>query len=84
MDYTYDTLKETLQNNVVSVKFTKKNGDERDMLCTLMADKLPPVVESSTGSSKAENKEVLAVFDLEAEGWRSFRLDSLKNVVVGG
>lgn len=78
---TYDEMKDFLQNSVSNVTFTKKNGDERIMKCTLMPEHLPPaeVKESTEKTEKAVNTDVLAVWDLEAEGWRSFRLDSVKN-----
>lgn len=78
---TYDEMKDFLQNSVSNVTFTKKNGDERIMKCTLMPEHLPPaeVKENTEKTEKAVNTDVLAVWDLEAEGWRSFRLDSVKN-----
>jgi hypothetical protein len=88
-EFNYDNLKEQLQSGVLNVTFTKKNGEDRDMLCTLMADKLPKVEikevkEGEEKKERAENRDVLAVYDLEAEGWRSFLLDTLKKVTLGG
>lgn len=82
----YDTLKEQLKSNVLSVTFTKKNGDERNMICTLMADKIPAVEvkEGVEKKERAENRDVMAVYDTDADGWRSFRLDSVKNISVEG
>lgn len=81
---TYDEMKDFLQNSVSNVTFTKKNGDERIMKCTLMLEHLPLTevkekTENTEKTEKAVNTDVLAVWDLEAEGWRSFRLDSVKN-----
>jgi hypothetical protein len=75
-------LKVMSKSNVLSVTFEKKDGSERVMKCTLMADKLPPVEVTEGKATKAENPDVLAVWDLEASGWRSFRLDSVKLVEV--
>ena len=77
---TYEEMKDLLQNAVSNVSFTKKNGDERIMQCTLMPEHLPAieVKEDAEKTEKAVNTEVLAVWDLQAEGWRSFRLDSVK------
>jgi len=69
-------LIELLENQSVEIIFTKKDGTERTMKCTLMEKYLPETV----GSGKAKNDEVLAVYDLEKEGWRSFRWDSIKEV----
>jgi len=65
-----------LEEQPVEIIFTKKDGTERTMKCTLQEKYLPETV----GSEKAKNDEVLAVYDLEKEGWRSFRWDSIKQV----
>ena len=49
------------------------------MLCTLMSEFLPETKETEKEDKKV-NEEVLAVWDLEKEAWRSFRLDSISNV----
>ena len=67
-----------LKGNIAQVKFKKVNGDIRDMRCTLREDLLPPVIESATTKGQHDaNDEVVAVYDLDAEGWRSFRIDSV-------
>ena len=67
-----------LRANVGRVRFKKVNGDLRDMRCTLRVDLLPPIVEGTTTKHRHETSdEVIAVYDLDAEGWRSFRIDSL-------
>lgn len=66
-----------------NVVFTKKNGDRREMRCTLEASMLPPLLPLEEGQEKQKRKvnpDVLAVFDLEAQGWRSFRWDSLQSI----
>ena len=69
-------LIELLEERSVEVVFTKKDGTERTMKCTLMEKFLPETV----GSDRPRNDETLAVYDLEKEGWRSFRWDSIKQV----
>lgn len=64
-------LRDLLKENIVMVTFTKKNGEEREMLCTLREEFLPEVSGDSTVSS------VVTVYDLENQGWRSFREDSV-------
>jgi hypothetical protein len=72
-----DTLKANLQNGTGTIVFTKTDGSERIMKCTLKSELLP-VVEIKEGAKvKVENPEVLSVWDLENEGWRSFRIDSI-------
>ena len=64
----------------VTVTFTKKDGSERVMKCTLMPEHLPevPLVEGKTERKKTEG--TVAVYDLEAKGWRSFTIKSVKQV----
>ena len=71
-------LKGILREREVTVIFTKKDGTERKMLCTLSENKIPEE-KVPTGSGKTQNGDALAVFDLEKEEWRSFRYDSLKS-----
>ena len=70
-----------LKSETVDLEFIKKDGSTRLMTCTLREDKLPAQVdlEESIQKKKA-NPDVLAVFDLVNQGWRSFRWDSLKTV----
>lgn len=63
----------------VSVTFTKKDGTPRTMQCTLKEELMLPY-EKKTDRVKEESKETLAVYDLEKESWRSFRLDSVTQV----
>ena len=74
------TLLEGLKKNVMKVTFTKVNGDERVMRCTLHDSVLPD--QPISGIKKKENMDVLSVWDLDNDGWRSFRLDSIKEVKV--
>lgn len=68
----------------VRIVFTKVDGSEREMYCTLNekyipGDKLPK--EGSKGRAVSETS--CAVFDLDKRDWRSFRWDSLKIVNFG-
>ena len=65
-----------LEERPIEIVFTKKDGTERTMKCTLMEKFLPETV----GSDRPRNDDALAVYDLEKEGWRSFRWDSIKQV----
>lgn len=76
-------LKEHLTGGVVSVMFTKKDGTERVMRCTTSAGLVPVVTESAEPKrEKKVNEDVMNVYDVDAKGWRSFRWDSVKNVVI--
>lgn len=65
----------SLKGGNVQVTFKKIDGDMRKMICTLQEDVIP-----KTTGKKKENKDVLAVWDLGKNAWRSFRIDSVKGV----
>ncbi len=72
-------LRGLLRSEKVTVLFTKKDGTERKLICTLKEDKIPSEkVPKNTGKAKSEDS--IAVFDLEKSDWRSFRFDSVKKV----
>ena len=66
---TRDKLIELLRKEVVEVTFTKLDGDERVMPCTLVESFFPdPKKETSQ-----KNDKVVAVWAIESKGFRSFR-----------
>lgn len=78
-----NVLSERLKNEVVSVKFKKLSGDDRVMQCTLQESVIPKTVKDDAMSQKkvrAVSPEVCSVWDTEANGWRSFRWDSIISV----
>jgi hypothetical protein len=74
-----------LRSEVVDITFTKKDGSERILKCTLMESKIP-TEKIPKGTEKLKNDEVVPVFDVENDGWRSFRWDSIRqiNFTLGG
>lgn len=71
---------DALHNGICVITFTKKNGEERVMSCTLSEEFLPEQIDLEEAIQKKKpNPEVLAVWDTDAGGWRSFRWDSLKD-----
>lgn len=74
-------LREVLQNDVVEVNFTKNDGSERKMLCTLSQKRIPEE-KMPKNSGKAKNDDVISVFDIEKSDWRSFRVDSIRSIVL--
>lgn len=75
-------LKEALAKCVAEITFNKVDGSVRKMNCTLMADYVPQVVseEQVAHVPRVQNDEVMAVWDLDKQDWRSFRLDSVTNI----
>jgi hypothetical protein len=75
-------LMSLLEERTVEVAFTKKDGTDRVMNCTLKEDILPIVQKEIEEDSftKTKSKDALAVWDTDVGGWRSFRWDSIKSV----
>jgi hypothetical protein len=72
-------LKGVLREGVTEIIFTKKDGTERLLLATLAESEIPAEFVPK-GESKTKSVEALAVFDVESQGWRSFRWDSVKSI----
>ena len=75
----YDALKSILNTGPVQVTFTKKDGTERVMKCTTKWSHIPEEKQPIGESTLPENRDVLRVYDLENDGWRSFRVDGVKS-----
>ena len=67
-------IMERLQSGKTEIFFKKVNGSIRHMICTLNPTLAPKVLLAKEESS---SQEVIAVWDLEKHGWRSFRADSV-------
>lgn len=70
-----------LKNGVCRVVFTKLNGEERDMTCTLDMSYVPES-DRPKGKSNVKNESTISVYDMKAEGWRSFKVDNIKEFLV--
>jgi hypothetical protein len=70
---------DALKEGVATVTFTKKDGTERVMMATLQEELLPrkPIVDTSVVAKRKVNEDIIAVFDTEANGFRSFRVDTV-------
>jgi len=77
---TKQEINQMLRENVHTVTFTKADGTERVMKCTLMDSHLPDQTDVEEYISRKKNDEVCAVWDVEKKGWRSFRVDSVKEI----
>lgn len=75
-----DTLRKELKEGVKTITFTKTDGSQRVLKCTLQESALPPVDMSKVTAAKKQSDEALAVWDIENAGWRSFRFDSIISV----
>jgi hypothetical protein len=81
---TRDEMITLLREGKQTVTFTKVDGTERVMECTLNTDLIPEdkqPVESkpkADGTPKKESTEVIRVFAFDVQEWRSFRVDSVR------
>jgi len=78
-DALYDWLSGMLRSSNVTITFEKKDGSTRVMNATLN-ESIVPKYEKKTDKEKVKSKDTLAVFDLDKKEWRSFRLDSVKQI----
>jgi hypothetical protein len=79
-------LTRELHHGVVTVNFTKKDGTDRSMRCTLSTTEIPVVVQETLLENQEPTKprkinpDVRTVYDVESQTWKSFRWDSIKSV----
>lgn len=69
-------LKEALRKGHVKFSYTKKDGTIREAYGTTEQHEVDYFGATPTGSG-AEKTGVIAYFDLEKEGWRSCKEDSI-------
>jgi hypothetical protein len=77
-------LQDMLHTGPVTVTFTKKDGQTRVMTCTLAESSIPeqhrpkPLTEGQEQRKRSDAN--LSVWDINAEGWRSFILANVTRV----
>lgn len=75
---TKQELLDLLLQGPVQVKFTKVDGTERTMVCTLNESYLPARTAAEP-SAKPKPAHVVPVWSIVDQGWRSIRVDSVKS-----
>ena len=73
-------IKGVLITSDTTITFTKKDGSERVMRCTLRPDRLPVQEIKENATPRKTSDTTMAVYDLDAQGWRSFTIRSVKRV----
>lgn len=70
---------DSLRESVCTVKFTKVNGEERLMECTLKNEIIPESMQPNNEDDNGVQRtlDVIRVFDVRAAGWRSFRVENV-------
>ena len=69
-----------LHESVCKVTFTKKNGENRVMNCTLKKETLKEVLGDSytEDTNSRDTEDVVTVLDTDKNAFRRFRVDSVK------
>lgn len=70
----HDTNVENLR-----ITFTKSDGTDREMRCTLVEGAIP-TEKAPKGTGREAPTTTQRVFDLDKQEWRSFKWDSVKAV----
>lgn len=75
-------LQGLLETGLVHLTFIKKDGTIREMKCTLMDSHIPNIQKDlgEDAPVKSRSKDTISFWDIEAEGWRSCRYDSIKQI----
>jgi hypothetical protein len=75
-------LQRQLHKEILEVTFTKVNGDERIMNCTLIENVVPSstTVIKEDAPERKVNQDIMSVWDVDAKGWRSFRVDNVTRI----
>lgn len=71
-----------LEMGVVTVKFKKLDGTDRIMRCTLNPKFLPEMDEEADVNPRKKSDSSVAVWDIDLQGWRAFRYDSVEYAVL--
>lgn len=74
---TKEDFKQLFNNNIINLTFKKVDGTERTMKCTLKPTLLPLIEKKDSLKKKQENENVLPVWNLDENAFRSFRIDSV-------
>ena len=73
-----ENITKGLRKGICTVFFTKADGSERTMHCTLnpeFAPSMPEMVEEAVRKNK--NPDAIAVWDTDFDSWRSLRIDRI-------
>lgn len=92
MKLTRDEVIKALKSGVQEVIFIKTDGTTRNMKCTLCDEIIQPYVdeinkrneqlllEGKEVKERKVNPNVVSVIDVESNGWRSFKLDTIISI----
>ena len=85
LEITKDELVEKLLVEEVTITFIKSDGTDRTMLCTKQFSKIPQEFHPKTDkvvkldeNGNVIETDLISVWDLEKQGWRSFNFSKVK------
>ena len=76
--YTRTQLENMLSRGIVQISFTKKDGSDRVMNCTTNLNFIPKNKHPKSQNTRSD--DVIAVYDVESNDWRSFDIKSVYDV----
>ena len=83
-DHDWDVFSKWMKGVLISttptITFTKKDGTERVMRCTLRDEFLPKQEITENKTPRKHSDKVMSVYDLDANGWRSFTINTVSSV----
>lgn len=72
-----------LNEGITNVKFTKVDGTERLLKCTLDASIVPEDTKRASdvnSKTRKPSEDIVSAWDVENSGWRSFRVESILEI----
>lgn len=79
---TIEEFKKTLRENFeTNFKFTKKDGTEREARGTLNVNMIPEENTPKGTQTWESPEDIVKYWDLDKEGWRSFRWEQFVEIV---
>jgi hypothetical protein len=82
-------LEQLLRDNIMEISFTKVDGTERRMKCTLKSTIIPTNIKEEYSDEELQSvtrrvapENVMPVWDVEKNGWRSFRVDRVSDYIT--
>lgn len=80
IDQRREILTELLTSGSYEVTFIKVDGSLRIMPCTLSSDLIPDSLTESVAADRKKNDNVIKVYSLEQQAWRSFRIENVQSI----
>jgi len=75
------TIKSALHLGIVKITFTKKDGTERIMNCTLSTDFGATHYEKKTERVKEPKDDMFSVWDVDKGAWRTLTISAITDIV---